>query len=130
RMADAARIFAALHVAFPDERDLTLLAADSFVQLGEPAKAVDLMRPLAASAPDDKAAAYLFGTALLKSGQLDQAQQVLDPILKDTGSAEGNFAIGLAMFTRQDYPGAVKAFGRAAELNPQLDRIDSYYGQA
>jgi tetratricopeptide (TPR) repeat protein len=130
RMADAARIFAGLHAAYPGERDLTLLAADSFLQLGEPAKAVDLMRPLAASAPEDKAAAYLLGIALLKSGRPAEAQHVLDPILQDTGSAESNFALGLAMFMRQDYPAAVKAFARAAELNPALDRVYSYYGQA
>ena len=130
RMLDAARVFSGLHAAFPGERDLTLLAADAYVQLGEPVKAVDLMRPLAASSPDDKAAAYVLGIALLESGRLDEARLVLDPILKDTDSAEGNFAIGLAMFTRQDYPAAVKVFARAAELNPQLARIDSYYGQA
>src|SRR5439155_26555367 len=114
-MADAAGIFAGLHAAYPGEREPALLAADSLLQLGEPAKAVELLRSLAASAPEDKAAAYLLGIALLKSGHPDEAQRTLDPILRDAGSAESSFALGLAMFMRQDYPGAVKAFARATE---------------
>jgi tetratricopeptide (TPR) repeat protein len=129
RMDAASRIFSDLHAAHPGDRDTSLLAADCLVQLGQPAKAVDLLRPVRASSGQDRAVAYLFGIALLKSGNAEEAQSVLDPILSDPNSAEGNFAIGMSMFMRQDYPAAVKAFGRAAELNPALPRVYSYYGQ-
>jgi tetratricopeptide (TPR) repeat protein len=38
--------------------------------------------------------------------------------------------MGAAMFTAKDFPGAVKAFARAIEINPALPRLYSYYGQA
>jgi tetratricopeptide (TPR) repeat protein len=129
RVAEASRIFTDLHAARPGDPDTALLAAECLVQLGQPSQAVDLLRPLQASSGQDRAVAYLFGIAHLKSGNANEAQRVLDPILSDLNSAEGNFAIGMAMFMRQDYPAAVKAFERAAHLNPTLPRVYSYYGQ-
>jgi tetratricopeptide (TPR) repeat protein len=130
RLQDAAPLLIALHEAQPANRDATLLAADCLLQLGEPAKALTLLDPLAADAASDKALAYALGMAYLKTGQTAEAQRVLDPILKDTSSAEGNYALGMAMFTSGDYPAAVTALGRASQLNASLPHIWSYYGQA
>ena len=130
RLQDAAPLLLALHEAQPSNRDATLLAADCLLQLGEPAQALGLLEPIAGDAANDKALAYILGIAYLKSGKTADAQRVLDPILKDTASAEGNYALGMAMFTSGDYPSAMKALARAIQLNPALPHIYSYYGQA
>ncbi len=130
RMTDAARVFNALHASQPGNRDITLLAADCEMQLGEPAKAVDLLRPLAATAAQDKAVAYVLGMALLKSGNSAESQRVLDPILGDAASPEGNFAVGVALFMGGDFPKAIQSFDRARALNPDLPGLYSYYGRA
>ncbi len=130
RLTEAARVFSELHASQPENRDITLLAADCEMQLGEPAKAVELLRPLAISAAQDKAVAYVLGMALLKSGNAAEGQRVLDPILSDTTSAEGNFAVGVALFMGGDFPKAIKAFDRAVALNPKLLELYSYYGRA
>jgi tetratricopeptide (TPR) repeat protein len=149
RLSEAAPILLELHRALPDDRNLTLLAADCLLQLGEPAKALELLEPLAAGAASgqaasgqaasgqaasdqalDKGVAYALGTAYLKVGKTAEAQRILDPILKDDASPEGRYALALAAFTSGDYPAAVRAFQRALALGPDLPHIQSYYGQA
>jgi tetratricopeptide (TPR) repeat protein len=130
RLQQALPIFASLHETQPQSRDATLLVADCLLQLGEPAKALALLEPLRVQATGDKALAWVIGNAYLRSGQTAQAQRVLDPILKDTSSAEGNYALGMAMFSSGDYPASVKALARAIELDPALPHAQSFYGQA
>jgi tetratricopeptide (TPR) repeat protein len=130
RLQQASPLLMALHEAQPQNRDATLLAADCLLQLGEPAKALALLEPLASQAANDKALAWMIGNAYLKSGRTADAQRVLDPILKDTASAEGNYALGMAMFTSGDYPAAVKALARAIGIDPGLAHAQSAYGQA
>ena len=128
RFQEAAPLLMSLHEAQPDNRDATLLAADCLLQLGEPAKSLALLEPIAADAANDKALAYVLGIVYLKTGRTSEAQRVLDPILKDKSSAEGNYALGMAMFTSGDYPSATRAFERAIQLNPSLPHLQSYYG--
>lgn len=130
RLQQAAPLLIALHEAQPDNRDAALLAADCLLQIGEPAKAVAILEPLAAHASNDRALAWVIGNAYLKSGRTAEGQRVLDPILKDSASAEGNYALGMAMFSSGDYPAAVKALAKALELNPALPHAQSSYGQA
>lgn len=130
RMNDAAPILVALHEADPTSHPAALLAADCLLQLGEPARALEILRPLAGEADSDRALEYLLGIAYLRNGETAEAQRVLDPILKDDSSAEGQYALGVAMFTSGDYPSAVSALRRAIQLNPGLAHVQSYYGQA
>lgn len=128
RFQEAAPLLMSLHEAQPENRDATLLAADCLLQLGEPAKSLALLEPISGDAANDKALAYVLGIVYLKTGRTSEAQRVLDPILKDKSSAEGNYALGMAMFTSGDYPSATRAFERALQLNPSLPHLHSYYG--
>jgi tetratricopeptide (TPR) repeat protein len=130
RLRDAAPILIALHEAQPESHEAALLAADCLLQMGEPGQALAILEPLAAGAASDKALAYVLGIAYLKNGRTAEAQRILDPLLKDDSSAEGQYALGMAMFTSGDYPSAVNALRRAIALNPSLARVQSYYGQA
>ncbi len=130
RLSEASPLLLDLHASLPDDRNLTLLAADCFLQQGEPTRALTLLEPLATDAAGDKALAYALGTAYLKVGRTTDAQRVLDPILKDDSSPEGRYAMAMAVFTSGDYPSAVRAFERAIELKPDLPHIQSYYGQS
>jgi tetratricopeptide (TPR) repeat protein len=130
RMNAAAPLLIALHEAAPASHPAALLAADCLLQLGEPAKALELLEPLAPEATADRALAYVLGIAYLKNGKTADAQRVLDPILRDDSSAEGQYALGMAMFTSGDYPSAVAALRKAIALNPDLAHIQSYYGQS
>jgi tetratricopeptide (TPR) repeat protein len=130
RLEQAAPLLMELHEEQKENRDAALLAADCLLQLAEPAKALSILEPLAPQAASDKALAWVIGNAYLKLGRTAEAQRILDPILKDTASAEGNYALGMAMFSSGDYPAAVKALARALELDPTLAHAQSFYGQA
>ena len=107
-----------------------LLLADSYLQNGEPAKAAEVLGPYETSNPDDKAVAYVLGTALVRSGQIAHGQRVIDRILRDGDSAESRFLVGVTMFVAGDYPGAVKQLSGALALNADLPSLHSFYGQA
>jgi tetratricopeptide (TPR) repeat protein len=55
---------------------------------------------------------------------------MLDRILKNGDSAESRFLLGMQMFESGDYPAAVKQLASAADLNPSLPELQSYYGRA
>jgi tetratricopeptide (TPR) repeat protein len=107
-----------------------LLLADCYLQNGEPAKAAELLAPRETTDAGDKAVAYVLGTALIRSGQVDHGQKVIERILREGDSAESRFLVGVSMFTAGDYPAAVKQLSGALTLNPDLPSLHSYYGQA
>lgn len=107
-----------------------LLLADSYLQNGEPAKAAELLAPRETADAGDKAVAYVLGTALIRSGQVEHGQKVIELILRDGDSAESRFLVGVTMFTGGDFPAAVKQLSGALALNPDLPSLHSYYGQA
>jgi tetratricopeptide (TPR) repeat protein len=107
-----------------------LLLADSYLQSGEPAKAAEILTPYESTSQDDKAIAYVLGTALIRSGQVSHGQKVIDRIMRDGDTAESRFLVGVTMFVAGDYPGAVKQLSGALALNPDLPSLHSFYGQA
>jgi tetratricopeptide (TPR) repeat protein len=79
---------------------------------------------------EDIAAAYVLGMALVRDNRVREGQVVLDRILKDGNSPEAHFLLGSQMFFAGDFPSAVAEFQAAAERNPDLPSLQSYYGQA
>ena len=127
RIPEAARQLADLLPHAGGNQQATLLLADCYLRTGENKKVIDLLRDKNQS---DLATTYLLGMALIRDNQIREGQQVLDRILKDENSAEAHFLLGSQMFSSGDFPGAVKQFQAAAERNPDLPSLQSYYGQA
>lgn len=119
-----------LHEEQPEDVRTTLLLADCRLQLGEPAAVEELLRPLAAARPDDRAVTYLLGMALVRNGKVREGQRLVETLLRDGDSAEAQYLVGSAAFMAGDYPQAVERFSRALELNPRLPSLRSYYGRA
>ena len=126
----AAQELGSLHAQEPGDLQVTLLLADSDLQMGEIQKVIDLLSPLAAAHGNDKAFSYMLGTALIRSGRVSDGQALVDGILRDSDSAEARFLLGTAAFVKQDYPQAIRELAKAIELNPGLPSVHSYYGQA
>ena len=76
----------------PDNEAATLLLAECHVRLGENDEAVRLLRREDGRPLEERAAAYLLGTALLAAGRVGEAQAVLDGVLKDD-SAEAHVVL-------------------------------------
>lgn len=113
-----------------NNRQAQILLADSYVRTGENEKSIDLLWPVYVANSNDLAVDYVLGTALARDGQAELAQRVIDPLMEGPDSAEKHMLLGTARFAARDYPGALEELRKAAEMNPNLPEVNSYYGQA
>lgn len=114
----------------PENPNATLLLGDCYLQMGEFAKIIALLTPYETKFPDNKALAYLLGTALLREKQVEKGQRQIEKIMRDGDSAEARMMIGTTHLMSADYTNALKEFAAAAKLNPKLPTVHSYYGRA
>jgi tetratricopeptide (TPR) repeat protein len=113
------------------ERQSTIfILADSRVRLGEYRKAIDLLSPLEPVYGNDRAFAYLLGSALISDDQVARGQVLIDRVFRGNDSAEAHMLIGSILLLADDKHGAIKEFERALQLNPKLPGLQSCYGRA
>jgi cytochrome c-type biogenesis protein CcmH/NrfG len=86
-----------------------MLLADSYLQLGDNRRVIELLRPLAVPSPEDLGVAYMLGTALIREQRIGEGQLLLDRIIRNGDSAEARFLLGTQMFESRDYPAAAFA---------------------
>ena len=123
--AEARRILEAQ----PGNLPALVLLADCLLRQGEDARAVELLRGAPATALDDKAAAYLLGTALLNLDRVTEAQTVMDRVFRDD-SPEAHVLLGSMQSRRGDWLAALAEFERARTANPKLPLVNFLYGEA
>lgn len=123
--AEARRILEAQ----PGNLPALVLLADCLLRQGEDARAVELLRGAPATALDDKAAAYLLGTALLNLDRVTEAQTVMDRVFRDD-SPEAHVLLGSMQSRRGDWLAALAEFERARTADPKLPLVNFLYGEA
>src|SRR6185436_18883946 len=114
----------------PSNRQAVFLLADCELRLGENKKVIELLSPLEKASPDDKALVYLLGTALIRDNQPERGQVLVNRILREGQSAEALLLLGTTKMNVQEFAGAMADLKKAAELNPKLPDVFSYYGMA
>lgn len=119
-----------VHGKAPDMLQVTLLLADCHLRLGEMKPVIELLTPLESAQQENLALAYLLGMALIRDGNIEKGQAVVDRILRDGNSAEAHFLVGSVAFAKQDFPRAVTEFAKTVEINPNLPSAHSFYGQS
>jgi len=112
----------------PDDRDALLLLADCRIRLGETQAAIDILKPAAAAAPDDKALAYLLGTALLDANLTGEAQIVMDRLFRDD-SPESHVLLATMHERRKDWESALAEVEKARAGNPSMRLVNFLYGE-
>src|SRR5947208_16251820 len=65
-----------------------MLEADCYLRLGENKKVIELLTPELQTNGDDLAIVYMLGTAMVRNGQSDKGQVLIDRIMKNGDSAE------------------------------------------
>lgn len=128
RLAEAVQELEALRKVQPLEVKPALLLADCLMQTGQSGKVVDLLTPFEQEYPDDRAVVFALGMALLEQNHTEQAQVLLDRILRDGESAESEFLLGQMEYQRQNNLEAARRLERAVKLNPKLPGAHSMYG--
>jgi len=130
QLLDAVRELEGVRREVPGDLQATMLAADCYLRLGELQRVIDLLSPLMSAHPDERGITYMLGMALIRSGQVEKGQVLVDAILSDRNSAEAHFLLGSVAFMANDYPNALKEFAKAIAVNPDLPSLQSYNGQA
>jgi tetratricopeptide (TPR) repeat protein len=130
RLAEAKAALARVLKDKPDHQNALLLLASCELGAGENRKVIDLLTPHEARLGRDRAFAYLLGTALLRAGELERGQALVDVVLRDGDSAEAHFMLGTAQLQRGDAVAAVPEFQRAAQLNPELPLVNAFLGRS
>jgi diguanylate cyclase (GGDEF)-like protein len=129
----AAEYFGRAHELSPLDRTGALLYADAKLRGGKPEATVALLEPFP---PNEKDTAFLatFGEALLRTGQLDRARQVLEAYYKEQPDSFAKlFELAGAYIDRGEDPKAISVLRKAKEwmkstrkeleLCAQLDRM-------
>ena len=84
---------------------------------------ISLLQPREAMFGDDLAYAFILGTALLQSGDVDKGEAYVAKVFGAGESAESHLLMGMAQLTRQDYPvGEAGAGARSATQSAAADR--------
>ena len=114
----------------PEAKGAYLVLAECYLQTGEERAAVDLLRPREQLFGGDLAYAYLLGTALLRTGDVETGQKYVDRIFGAGDSAEAHLLMGVAHLGRMDFPAAKTELQRAVQLNPRLLTANSLHGRS
>lgn len=130
KLPQAVEEFNKVRQELPNELRPSLLLADCYLRLGENKKVIDLLAPIQQANQDDLAIVYMLGTALVRDGQADKGQVLIDRILKNGDSAEARLLMGTTKLTVSDFSGALVDLEKAVELNPNLPDLYAYYGAA
>ena len=130
RLAAATPEFERVLASDAGNKQAALLLADCLLQAGRDQAVVELLSPREADFTDDLAYAYLLGTALLKTGDTQRGEVLIDRIFSKGESAEGHLLLGMAYLNRRDYQNAVTELAKAVELNPALAAAHVMHGRA
>jgi tetratricopeptide (TPR) repeat protein len=114
----------------PDHGQSLYLLADCYLRLGRNGDVVKLLEPAYEADPDDRAVDYALGTALIRDGQTQKGERVIDHILKDGNTAEANLLMGAAELAAGDSKSAATAIHQALDRDPKLAGGWSLYGRA
>ena len=130
RLEEAIDELEMLRVANPGDPDLALLLADCHFRLGQETEVIAVLDPLAAQHSDNLGLAYLLGTALIRQGQVERGQVLVDRILQRGDSAAAHLMLGEARLRSGEMEPAEAEFAKAVELDPALAGAWSQLGLA
>ena len=130
RLNEAVAELLPLHAADPENLQVALLLGDCHFRLGEFTKTAEVLEPLEAAHPDEHALIYLLGMALIRGGQVDKGEVLVNKILRDGNSAEAHLMLGAARLEIFDASGAVDELADAVKLDPKLPLAHYLYGNA
>jgi len=130
RFPEAAEELARVVEKQPENKGALLLLAECYLQQANSAKVVELLAPHEAAYGEDRAYAFLLGSALVQENDLKRGQIFIDRVLRGGDSAEAHLLMGAAHLRARDLQAARDELRRAAELNPSLPTVHSLLGKA
>jgi len=107
-----------------------ILLADCYRRQGEDKKLIALLDPVVEKYPENPAASYLLGTALLRENQDERGKHILDQMMSRGDSAEVRLMLAITkMRGSGDLKGALEDIQRCLELKPNLAEAHVVHGR-
>jgi tetratricopeptide (TPR) repeat protein len=119
-----------VHTEEPGNMQAVTVLSDCYLKLGQNKDVIALLTPIQQAQPNNETFIYLLGTALVRDGQAEKGQVIIDKILRNGDSAESRLLMGTAKYMVADYAGARQDLQKAIDLNPNLPEAFAYYGMA
>ena len=126
----AAEELAKLRRDHPEGQQSLYLLADCYLRLGKNREAIALLQPAYDANPDDRGIDYAIGTALIRDGQVEKGEVIIDRILRAGDNPEVNLLMGAVQMTSGDPKKAAATIRRALSEDASLPGGWSLYGQA
>jgi len=130
RIDEAAVEFEAVLKSEPKQKAATLLLADCRLRGGANQQVVELLGPLESELGDDRLFAYLFGTALLETNQIERGQRMIDRLFRSGESAEGHVLLAVQYLRQGQAIKAVPEAEKAVAMNAALPGVHALYARA
>jgi tetratricopeptide (TPR) repeat protein len=129
-LTEAVPLLKKVYSETPNNPQVLTLLADCYLRLGQNKNVIELLSPRQSNNAGDLAEAYLLGTALVRDGQPEKGQVIIDRILKNGDTAEARLLMGTTKYMVKDFSGALVDLQKAVELNHDLPDVNAYYGLA
>jgi tetratricopeptide (TPR) repeat protein len=127
---DAIEQFLRVREAQPENRQVALLLADSWLATGEHGKVIALLEPWERHNANDPAVNYLLGTALIRDNQVARGEVIVDRILRNGESPEALLLLASVQLAGTANKDALRSIEKAIDLNPALPGVYTVYGFA
>jgi tetratricopeptide (TPR) repeat protein len=111
-------------------RNARVLLGDCYLRMGRFQDVVDLLGPLEGELGNDRAFAYVLGSALVETDHATDAERVIDRIFRDGESAEGHLLLATAHLRASDGPAAVAELKQALAMKPSMPVANALMGRA
>lgn len=112
-----------------DNRQSLYLLGDCYLRLAKFRDAIALLQPIYDQGPDDRTVDYVLGMALIRDGQVQKGEIVIDRVLKSGNSAEVQLLMGAAQFSAGDDKKAAATLRAALDADPKLPGAWTLYGR-
>lgn len=126
----AARNFQRYLALKPGAYRASLLLANCDLSLGRYADAVRLTAPFRASHPSDLALAYIRGTALIRSGQIQRGEVWINRIMKNGPSPVVHLMLGDAYRQNHKLKQAIAEYQQAVAMAPKMPLAHLWLAEA
>ena len=114
----------------PESSQSLYLLADCYLRLGRNLDVVALLQPVYDADPHDRAVDFALGTALIRAGQIQRGEVIIDQVAKTGSQNEVDLLTGAAQLAAHDSKAAAITIHKALEAAPDLPGAWSLYGRA
>jgi tetratricopeptide (TPR) repeat protein len=112
----------------PSNSQAVFLLADCHFRINNHEKVLELLTPFRDLAETDRGLAYLLGTALIRTGRVEEGQRYVSVILRRGDSAEAHLMLATARRSVGDLRGAAAEAEKAIEFDPRLPGAHALLG--